>query len=74
MSDETHIQPLITTNDVAEQLQVNRNTVVQYVADGRLRAYDLAPTGQRRRLRFRQSDIDAFLEEVSTIRHTCFRA
>jgi excisionase family DNA binding protein len=55
--------PLRTTQDACKYLQCTARYLQRMVRSGRLRA--LKPTGKF--LRFRQTDLDAFLETGATI-------
>jgi len=55
--------PLLTTEDACTYVQCTRRYLERMVRDGRLRA--LKPTGKL--VRFRQADLDAFLESGATI-------
>jgi len=55
--------PLLTTEDACTYVQCTRRYLERMVRDGRLRA--LKPSGKL--VRFRQTDLDAFLESGSTI-------
>ncbi len=62
-SGQDHLVPLKTTLDACAYLQCTRRYLERMVRSGRLRA--LKPTGKF--LRFRQTDLDAFLESGATI-------
>jgi excisionase family DNA binding protein len=55
--------PLLTAQDACEYLQCTRRFLERMVRNGRLRA--LKPT--RKFLRFRQTDVDAFLDRGATM-------
>jgi len=55
--------PLLTTEDARAYLQCTRRYLERMVRSGRLRA--LKPSGKF--VRFRQADLDAFLESGATI-------
>ena len=55
--------PLLTTRDACAYVQCTRRYLERMVRSGRLRA--LKPTGKL--VRFRQADLDAFLESGATI-------
>jgi excisionase family DNA binding protein len=55
--------PLLTTQDACVYLRCTRRYLERMVRSGRLRA--LKPT--RKLIRFRQADLDAFLESGATI-------
>jgi len=55
--------PLLTIQDACAFLQCTRRYVERMVRSGRLRA--LKPTGKL--VRFRQADLDAFIESGATI-------
>ncbi|MGE5274419.1 MAG: helix-turn-helix domain-containing protein [Verrucomicrobiota bacterium] len=54
--DEPGTLPLLTINDVARQLAISRDSVYRLVRSGAL-----APLRVGERLRFRPSDIEAYL-------------
>ena len=53
---------LLTAREVAEDLALSSETVLSWARSGKLPAFRL-PSGQ---LRFREADLDAWLEERST--------
>jgi len=55
--------PLLTTEDACAYVQCTRRYIERMVRSGRLRA--LKPTGKL--VRYRQSDLDDFLESGATI-------
>jgi excisionase family DNA binding protein len=57
---DTITSPYLTVDEAAAYLGVARNTIKNYINDGRLRAFKLGP----RMLRVRQSDVDALLTEL----------
>ena len=56
----TSARTLLTTSEVAEELQVHPETVRVWMRDGLLKAIKLP--GRRGFLRVRRADLDAFLE------------
>jgi excisionase family DNA binding protein len=58
MSDVEEIDPMLTTRDVAEMLNVHINTVRRWSNRGVLKAYRITVRGDRR---FRRADIVEFL-------------
>ena len=56
------IEPLLTVDQVVAILGNHRITIYEYVKDGRLPAVRLGT----RALRFRESDVQAFIESRST--------
>jgi excisionase family DNA binding protein len=54
-------KPLLTTENVAELLQVDVETVRRYIREGKLRAIKLG-----REYRVRREDFEEFLEERKT--------
>lgn len=52
------VEALMTLREVSELLHVHHNTVRRWVADGCIKCYRLNTRGD---LRFKPSDIDAFL-------------
>ncbi len=49
---------LLSLNDVAQQLKMNRNKATSYIHTGELKAIRFTERGV---YRFRQSDVDAFI-------------
>ncbi len=60
MTNESNIDPMLTTNDVARLLNVHINTVRRWSNQGILKAYRIGSRGDRR---FQQDDIASFLSE-----------
>ena len=58
MANDTKIDPMLTTNEVARLLNVHINTVRRWSNQGILKAYRIGSRGDRR---FRQEDIARFL-------------
>ena len=58
MANETNIDPMLTTSDVARLLNVHINTVRRWSNQGVLKAYRI---GSRCDRRFRQVDVTSFL-------------
>ena len=54
----TATAPLMTLQDVADELGVDPRTVRRWIADGLIPAYRLGP----QRLRFRRSEVEAFID------------
>ena len=54
----------LTVQQIAQALSLNRQTVYNWIDDGKLPALQVGP----RRVRVRQSDLDAFLEASTTAR------
>ncbi|OHA80339.1 MAG: hypothetical protein A2V96_01220 [Candidatus Yonathbacteria bacterium RBG_16_43_6] len=57
------IEKLLTITEIAKILRVHPRTVNRYIESGRLRASKLGTW------RIRQSDLNAFLEDTSNIKH-----
>ncbi len=57
MVDYNHIDPMLTTSEVARLLSVHINTVRRWSNQGILKAYRIGSRGDRR---FRKEDIDSF--------------
>ena len=54
---------LLTIPQVADELEVAPNTVYKLIAEGGLRAVDMATAGARRsKTRVRADDLEAFIE------------
>jgi excisionase family DNA binding protein len=53
---------MLTVKEVAELLHVHPNTLRRWSKDGRIRAYRIAPRGDRR---FKQEEIVRFLAELN---------
>jgi excisionase family DNA binding protein len=53
---------MLTVKEVAELLHVHPNTLRRWSKDGRIRAYRIAPRGDRR---FKQEEITRFLAELN---------
>lgn len=62
MSNES-TERLLTIEEAAEILRVSTRSVTRYIEAGRLKASKLGVW------RIRQSDLNAFLEEASNIKH-----
>jgi excisionase family DNA binding protein len=60
MVDYNHIDPMLTTSEVARLLNVHINTVRRWSNQGILKAYRIGSRGDRR---FRKEDIDSFFSE-----------
>ena len=63
-NDMTHrkrVSALLTTSEVALQLNVHVNTVRRWSNRGVVKVYRIGPRGDRR---FRKEDIDGFLTEL----------
>jgi excisionase family DNA binding protein len=60
---EAAISTILTTQQAAERIQCTPRYIQRMVRSGRLRA--LKPTGKL--VRFRQSDLDAFLESGASV-------
>ena len=60
MAHRSNNTSLLTTNQVAKQLNVHINTVRRWDKKGILRAYRIGPRGDRR---FEQDEITALLQE-----------
>ena len=60
MANENHIDPMLTTSDVARLLNVHINTVRRWSNQGVIRAYRIGSRGDRR---FRPEDVSSFLLE-----------
>ena len=58
-------EPLLTVDEVAKWLKVNPQTVRNWLDRGELQGVRLGS----RRVRIRQSDLDRFIVDSSTIRH-----
>lgn len=57
--NEVRPNRLLTVDDVADQIGICKRTVYEWVADGRLPHFRLG-----RVLRFRQPDIDSFIDRM----------
>jgi hypothetical protein len=57
-------EPLMTARQVADYLQTTPRRIMEWWKTGQLRGFWLNPSG-RRDLRFRLSDVEAFLEARS---------
>lgn len=53
---------MLDVNDVADQLRISVSTIRRLVREGRLRAYRVG--GVKGALRFKQEDVDAYLEST----------
>jgi len=62
MANENHIDPMLTTSDVARLLNVHINTVRRWSNQGVIKAYRIGSRGDRR---FRQEDVNGFLSKQS---------
>jgi excisionase family DNA binding protein len=60
MANNNHIDPMLTTSDVARLLNVHINTVRRWSNQGVIKAYRIGSRGDRR---FRQEDVASFLSE-----------
>ena len=60
MVNESNIDPMLTTSDVARLLNVHINTVRRWSNQGVIKAYRIGSRGDRR---FRQEDVSSFLLE-----------
>ena len=60
MANNNHIDPMLTTSDVARLLNVHINTVRRWSNQGVIKAYRIGSRGDRR---FRQEDVSSFLLE-----------
>ena len=60
MVKNTEIKPMLTVTDVAQLINVHRNTVRRWSNQGILRTYRVGPRGVRR---FRIEDISDFLQQ-----------
>lgn len=63
MARHGHASALLTTSEVARQLNVHINTVRRWSNRGIIKAYRIGPRGDRR---FRTEDIAGFLVELKT--------
>jgi len=61
MARRKHMTAMLTTSEVARQLNVHINTVRRWSNQGIIRAYRIGPRGDRR---FREKDITGFLVEL----------
>lgn len=55
---------LLTVQQVADMLSMNTHTVRRRVADGQLKAIKISERGD---LRFRQSDVEAYMAKRETL-------
>jgi excisionase family DNA binding protein len=60
MVNESNIDPMLTTSDVARLLNVHINTIRRWSNQGIIKAYRIGSRGDRR---FRQEDVSIFLSE-----------
>ncbi|MDH5696717.1 MAG: helix-turn-helix domain-containing protein [Dehalococcoidia bacterium] len=60
MANESNIDPMLTTSDVARLLNVHINTIRRWSNLGILKAYRIGSRGDRR---FRQLDVNSFLSK-----------
>jgi excisionase family DNA binding protein len=60
MANESNIDPMLTTSDVARLLNVHINTVRRWSNQGVIKAYRIGSRGDRR---FRHEDVSSFLLE-----------
>ena len=60
MVNESNIDPMLTTSDVARLLNVHINTIRRWSNLGILKAYRIGSRGDRR---FRQLDVNSFLSK-----------
>ena len=56
------VDPLLTPQDVAEELKVTAETVRGWIRRGLLRPIDLGEAGRRPSIRVRRSELERFLE------------
>lgn len=56
---------MLDIEDVAERLRVSESTIRTLVRLGKLRAYRIG--GRRGRLRFKQEDVDRYVESTATM-------
>ena len=63
MARNRHVSTMLTTREVADQLNVHTNTVRRWSNHGIIRAYRIGPRGDRR---FRKEDVSEFLVELKT--------
>jgi excisionase family DNA binding protein len=59
---DTEMMPMLTVKDVADLLNIHVNTVRRWSDQGILKAFRITSRGDRR---FRQQDIERFLEEYN---------
>jgi excisionase family DNA binding protein len=57
---------LLTVKQVAEQLGVHYKTACELVAGGEIPAHNIGSTGNGKRYRIRQSDLDRWLQSRRT--------
>lgn len=63
MTDAQTTPRLLTSAEVCEQLGISKTKFYRLIAEDHLTPVKLpSPTGQRRELRFEQSEINAFIE------------
>jgi len=60
MANDSNIDPMLTTSDVARLLNVHINTVRRWSNQGVIKAYRIGSRGDRR---FRHEDVSSFLLE-----------
>jgi len=60
MANESNVDPMLTTSDVARLLNVHINTIRRWSNQGVIRAYRIGSRGDRR---FRQEDVSTFLSK-----------
>jgi excisionase family DNA binding protein len=60
MANESNVDPMLTTSDVARLLNVHINTIRRWSNQGVIKAYRIGARGDRR---FRQEDVSSFLSE-----------
>ena len=71
MTRRKHVTAMLTTSEVALQLNVHINTVRRWSNRGIIKAYRIGPRGDRR---FRREDIASFLTEPKTKRQNGSKA
>jgi excisionase family DNA binding protein len=60
MANESNIDPMLTTSDVARLLNVHINTIRRWSNQGIIKAYRIGSRGDRR---FRSVDVTSFLSK-----------
>ena len=63
MTNDEHINDMLTVREVAQLLHVHPNTLRRWSNNGRIRAYRITPRGDRR---YKREEIDRFLAELNS--------
>ena len=67
MDSDERMDSMLTVNEVSRILHVHPNTLRRWTKNGRIRAYRIAPRGDRR---FKREEITRFLAEEESFLNT----